>query len=69
MVCGFRVDANEEALGRTIEEPINDAVVGRRTLAGKSVLAVIDAFDFELFARDDAILRPQLCRKYDLSLG
>lgn len=69
MVCGFRVDGNEEALGRTIKEPIDDTFIGRRILARKQVLTLIKPFDFELFAGGDAILRPYLCREHDLSLS
>ena len=69
MVGKFGVDGNEEALGRTTKEPIDDTVVGRRTLAEKPVLSLVNAFDFELFTGGDAILRSYLCGEHKLSLG
>ena len=56
MVRGFRIDGDEESLGGTGEEPINDAVVGRGVLAHKSVFTPVDPFDFELLARRYTIL-------------
>ena len=67
-VGALGLDRNEEALLRTVQQPIDDACVRRRRPADESVLPRLDAFDVELLARLDAVLAPNLGRQHDLPL-